>query len=158
MAAHNHSEAYDLALFEPKEAKIVELKPNKKMQKAERRRTRAQKVLNTMAVLAVSGVIVGVVSMMVTSRVQLTEMNRELNQYQQQLSELKSEETRLEAELARQLSAQSVDEYAAEQGMTALESNQIHFVTSEDEETVTLPEEPARWWDSILDAVTKIFS
>ena len=64
----------------------------------------------------------------------------------------------LEAELARQLSAQSVDEYAAEQGMTALESNQIHFVTSEDEETVTLPEEPAHWWDSILDAVTKIFS
>ena len=38
----NRSEAYDLALFEPKQAKIVELTPNKKLQKAERRRTRVQ--------------------------------------------------------------------------------------------------------------------
>ena len=86
----NRSEAYDLALFEPKQAKIVELTPNKKLQKAERRRTRVQSVLNTMGVLLVSTVIIGVVSMMITSRVQLTEMNRTINEYDDTRKKLRS--------------------------------------------------------------------
>ena len=97
----NRSEAYDLALFEPKQAKIVELTPNKKLQKAERRRTRVQSVLNTMGVLLVSTVIIGVVSMMITSRVQLTEMNQTINEYDDTMKKLKSEETRLQTELAQ---------------------------------------------------------
>ena len=110
-------------------------------------------------VLVVSGAVIGVVSMMITSRVQLPEMNRELTQYQQRLDELKSEETRLETELARQLSAQSVEAYAAEQGMTALESNQIHYVTREEGDNVEVPaENNADWWDAIVDFVTIIFS
>ena len=124
----NRSEAYDLALFEPKQAKIVELTPNKKLQKAERRRTRVQSVLNTMGVLLVSTVIIGVVSMMITSRVQLTEMNRTINEYDDTMKKLKSEETRLQTELAQKLSAQSVDEYARSQGMTGIESEQIHYI------------------------------
>ena len=37
-ANHYGTEAYEMSLFEPKQAEIVELKPNKKQLKAQRRR------------------------------------------------------------------------------------------------------------------------
>ena len=155
----NRSEAYDLALFEPKQAKIVELTPNKKLQKAERRRTRVQSVLNTMGVLLVSTVIIGVVSMMITSRVQLTEMNRTINEYDDTMKKLKSEETRLQTELAQKLSAQSVDEYARSQGMIGIECEQIHYITRGDSDEVQVAEEkPAHWWDALFDTIAGWFS
>lgn len=155
----NRSEAYDLALFEPKQAKIVELVPNKKMQKAERRRTRVQAILNTVGVLLVSTVVIGVVSMMITSRVQLTEMNRTMNEYDDTMKKLKSEETRLQTELAKKLSAQSVDDYARSQGMTAIESDQVHYITRGDSDEVQVAEEkPVNWWDALFDAIAGLFS
>ena len=160
MAASNHpSEAYDLALFEPKQPKLVALPPNKKVQKLERRRTRVQSALNVAATVAVAALVIGVVSLLITSRVQLTEMNRSIDEAQQRLSELQSEQTRLEAELARELSAQSVDEYAQEQGMVAADSGQIHYITRSDGDEVETAEAPAaHWWDKLWASIVKFFS
>ena len=109
----NRSEAYDLALFEPKQAKIVELTPNKKLQ----------------------------------------------NAYDDTMKQLKSEETRLQTELAQKLSAQSVDEYARSQGMTGIESEQIHYITRGDSDEVQVAEEkPAHWWDALFDTIAGWFS
>ena len=47
MVNPNGSEAYDLSLFEPREPKLVALKPNKKAVKEARRRARVQSFLNT---------------------------------------------------------------------------------------------------------------
>ena len=47
MVNPNGSEAYDLSLFEPREPKLVALKPNKKAVKEARRRARIQSFLNT---------------------------------------------------------------------------------------------------------------
>ena len=155
----NRSEAYDLALFEPRQATIVELKPNKKQLKVEHRRARVQSVLNAIVTVAVAAVVIGVVSMMITTRVQLTELDNAMGTYQSRLAELKSEQTRLEAELAKTLSAQSVDDYAQSQGMTAIENNQIHYITRGDGDEVEVTEKAeAHWWDSVFDAITKFFS
>ncbi len=146
----NRSEAYDLALFEPKSAKIVPLQPNKKQQKMERRRMRIHKVLNVLVTTAVASVVVGTVSLLVTSQVQLTEMNRTIALAEQQLGVLKSEQTRLEAELAQMLSAESADEYAQSQGMVDVDGSQIHYITRGDEDTVEVSSEgPQHWWDKL---------
>lgn len=154
----NRSEAYDLSLFEPRQAKIVELKPNKKQLKIEQRREHRHAVFRVIATVAVAAVVVGVVGMMITVRVQLTELGSSITAYEKRLDELKSEHTRLEAALAETMSAQSVDEYAQSQGMTDIENNQIHYITRSEGDEVEAAEEESHWWDAIVDAVTNIFS
>lgn len=154
----NHSEAYDLALFEPKQAKIVELKPNKKQLKIEQRRARRHAVFNVVMTVAVAGAVLGVVGMMITTRVQLTELGNSIAGYEKQLAELESEHTRLEAELAETLSAQSVDDYADSQGMTAVENGQIHYITRGEGDEVEVTDKQVSWWDTLADALSNIFS
>ena len=77
MAVRPHgSEAYDLSLFEPKEDKIIELKPNKKLEKVQKRRVKLQSMLNTALTLFVAAILVTVIGSMITTRVQLTEQNK----------------------------------------------------------------------------------
>ena len=154
----NRSEAYDLSLFEPRQAKLVALTPNKKLQKMERRRARVQAVLNAVFTTLAAGAIVTVLTLLVTTQVQLTEINSSINTQQSRLDELKSEQTRLEAELAQKLSAQSVDEYAQQQGMTAVEGSQIHYITRDNTVEEEPAESPANWWEALLDSLSNFFS
>ena len=93
------TEAYEMSLFEPKQAKIVELKPNKKQLKAQKRRARIQKVLNVAAAAVVSAIVIGVVAFTLTSRAQLNEMNSLINQKQEDIQNLQEEYERLSTEL-----------------------------------------------------------
>lgn len=99
------SEAYDLSLFEPKQAKIVPLKPNKKQAKAQQRRSRIQSLLNTAVTLALAGLVITSLGMMVAGRVRITEMDAQITTQQEQLSNLQSEHVRLTSELAAKTSA-----------------------------------------------------
>ena len=66
MAVRPHgSEAYDLSLFEPKEDKIIELKPNKKLEKVQKRRVKLQSMLNTALTLFVAAILVTVIACLV---------------------------------------------------------------------------------------------
>ncbi len=77
MVNPNGSEAYDLSLFEPREPKLVALKPNKKAVKEARRRARVQSFLNTALTLLTAAAVVAVVGLLISSRVRLTELNSE---------------------------------------------------------------------------------
>ena len=160
MAVRPHgSEAYDLSLFEPKEDKIIELKPNKKLEKVQKRRVKLQSMLNTALTLFVAAILVTVIGSMITTRVQLTEQNKVISQKQQELEELKSEYKQLNAELAAKTSAQSVDAYAKENGMQKVESGQIQYITVDGGDKVELADDGAQsWWDKIGSAVTNFFA
>lgn len=127
MAAYG-SEAYDLSLFESKSAKITTL-PGKKATKAEKRRSRIQKLVNTMATVLVAGSILFVIAFMISSQVRLTELNNSIGNAQTELNEAVSETKRLESELAAQTSAQSVEAYAESVGLRQVESGQIDYIT-----------------------------
>ncbi len=135
------TEAYEMSLFEPKQAKIVELKPNKKQLKAQKRRARIQKVLNVAAAAVVSAIVIGVVAFTLTSRAQLNEMNSLINQKQEDIQNLQEEYERLSTELASQTSTQAVEDYAVnELGMQKIESHQIQYITVEDGDKVEVNE------------------
>lgn len=127
MAAYG-SEAYDLSLFESKSAKIKAL-PGKKTTKVERRRSRAQKMLNGLVTTLVAGGVLLVIAFMISSQVRLTEMNNNIGKAQTELNEAISETKRLESELAAQTSAQSVEAYAESVGLRQVESGQIDYIT-----------------------------
>lgn len=124
------SEAYDLSLFEPKQAKIVPLRPNKKQVRAKQRHSRIQSLLNTVVTLALAGVVITSLGMMVAGRVRITEMDAEISAQQEQLSNLQSEHVRLTSELAAKTSAQSVEDYATGTlGMQKIDPGQIEYIT-----------------------------
>lgn len=159
MAYTRGSEAYDLSLFEPKEDKVVELKPNKKAEKAEKKRLKVQSVLNTVTTLFVAVAAVAVIGSMITTRVQLTELNSVMSEKQTELEELQSEYNQLSAQLASKTSAQSVDAYAQEQGMQKAEAGQIEYITVDGGDKVELPQEDNQsWWEKIGSSIANFFS
>lgn len=149
--ANYSSEAYDLSLFEPKSAKITPL-PGKKATKAERRQEKLQKLLNTAATTLVACCVVLILALMISSQVQLTEMNSAISQTETRLNEAIGEVKRLESELASQTSAQSVEEYAESVGLRQMESGQIDYIT-------VTPAQPAEaentsFWGSLWETLT----
>lgn len=121
------SEAYDLSMYEPR-AKITALH-SKKATKADKRRAKLQKLINTAATVAVAASVLFVIAFMISSQVQLTEMNSAISRAETELNETISETKRLESELAAQMSAQSVEEYAESVGLRPVESGQIDYIT-----------------------------
>lgn len=142
--------AYDLSLFEKKKANVTPLH-SKRATKAEKRRQKIQKWLNGTAAVAVSCLVLVVVSLMITSQVKLTEINNAITKQEALYTEALSETKRLESELAAKTSAQSVEEYALSVGLRPMESGQIDYIT------VTVPEKTVEkqdtLWASIVGAV-----
>ncbi len=121
------SEAYDLSMYEPK-ARIRAL-PGKKATKAQKRRARLQKLLNTVVTAVVAGGVLLVIAFMISSQVKLTELNSAISRAESTYNEAVGETKRLESELAAQTSAQSVEEYAESVGLRQVESGQIDYIT-----------------------------
>ena len=145
------TEAYDLSMYEPR-AKVRAL-PGKKVTKADKRRARMQKLLNTVVTAMVSGGVLLVIAFMISSQVRLTEMNNAISRAETSLNEAIGETKRLESELAAQTSAQSVEEYAESVGLRQVESGQIDYITV----TPATPEQPLQntgFWAKIWNAVT----
>lgn len=160
MAVRPHgSEAYDLSLFEPKEDKIIELKPNKKLEKVQKRRVKLQSMLNSRPDAFCRCHPGDGDRQHDYHPGALTEQNKVISQKQQELEELKSEYKQLNAELAAKTSAQSVDAYAKENGMQKVESGQIQYITVDGGDKVELADDGAQsWWEKIGSAVTNFFA
>ena len=150
------SGAYDLSLFEPRKAKVTSIQPNKKQQKANRRRARLQSFLNAAAVMLTAVVVVGALGMLIVSRVRLTEMNNTIAGLQKELAILESETKSLTHTLAAQTSTQSVEEYARSHGMQKVESYQIDYFTVDGEKAEEEAEEPD-FWQSLWNQITHFF-
>ncbi len=152
--ANYASEAYDLSLFEPKQAKITPL-PNKKVSKADRRRAKVQKIINGAATVLVTACVVFVLAAMITSQVRLTETNNAITQANAQASELAGEIKRLEGELAAKTSAESVADYVEKNGFEPIQSGQIDYFTVNPAVVPTeAPEEEPGFWESLWEALT----
>lgn len=119
--------AYDLSMYEPKSN--IRTLPGKKATKADKRRARTQKLINSIATVAVAGLVLLSIGFMITGQVRLTELNSAISQAEEQYNEACGETKRLKGEIAAQTSAQSVEEYAESVGLRQVESGQIDYIT-----------------------------
>lgn len=159
MAVTPHgSEAYDLSLFESRKSDIVALRPNKKQQKEQQKRARTQSFFNVVAVTLLAVAVVTVVALMIAGRVQLTEMNTEVNRLREQLSSLQSETVTLKNDLAAQTSAESVEAYVAANGMQKTESYQMRYISVESGDRIEKPtREQQPWYQSLVKWLENLF-
>ena len=151
------NQAYDLERFEAREPRLVALKNTKKVQEDTRRRTRRQSVLNVIVYLALALVAMAMVGYFITCNVRLTEMNKTLSDGQAQLSALQSEQVRLQSELAGLTSAERVNEYAQENGLLPVGSNQVYYIEAKEQDQVSLTSENDSWWDKVWDGILSLF-
>ncbi len=156
MAHTNH--AYDLERFQPREPRLVALKNTKKVQEDARRRTRRQSVLNVVVYLLVGVLVMGMVGYFITCNVRLTEMNKQLSDGQATLNALQSEQVRLQSELAGLTSAERVNQYAQDNGLLPVGSNQVYYIEAKEQDQVSLANENDSWfskaWNALLDLLS----
>jgi cell division protein FtsL len=150
--------AYDLELFQPREARLVALKNNTKVQADRRRRTRRQSTLNVAVYLTVALLALGMVGYFITCNVRLTEMNKQIADGQAQLSALQSEQVRLQSQLAGLTSAERVNAYAQENGLLPVGSNQIYYIEAKEQDQVSLASENDSWLRKAWDALAALLS
>ncbi|HEX3037691.1 MAG TPA: hypothetical protein VHO94_01690 [Oscillospiraceae bacterium] len=164
MAKENRSEAYDLSLFEPKRLdqpqqkdNIIEI-PQEKLEKSRKSKVRPVRAIGGFLALAI---MLGVVTSMVYSQVQLTELTEELNTANKQLSENQSVYTQLKMKSDSQLSLNSIENEAKNKlGMIKLEQNQMEFVSLSqgDKGQVIQNNQGENWWTSIWHSIEKVLS
>ncbi len=151
----NINEAYDLELFRPREPRLVDLGENKKVVEENRKRARRHARMNVLVYLAVALTAVAIIGYLITSNVRMTEMNKMIADYQVELNTLHSERVRLEAELSGKTSAEQINKYAQENGMTPADTNQIYYIATDGEDVVSVPNGGqsgfARLWSAICD-------
>lgn len=164
MAKDNKSEAYDLSLFEPKRAEQQRQKDNiielQKEQLEKSRRTRV-KPIRAVAWFSVLVIMLGIVSNIVYSQVQLTELTEKLNAANKQLSESQSVYTQLKMKSDAQLSLQKVESYAKDTlGMKKLEQNQVDYVSLSkgDKGQVLKANTGENWWTSLWHSIESLLS
>lgn len=153
------TEAYDLSLFEERPARSLRVvKPSRKALQEKRRRQRIQTLLNTAITLLMVTAIGAVVGLMIFNRVQITEINDQIIQKQEELGILESESIRLSNQLAAQISAEQVDAYAAENGMQKIDAYQLRYITVEAGDKLEIADDGEKdFFESIAAGVTDFF-
>ena len=156
--ANHTGNAYDLSLFESKKAHLVALKPNKKEEKSNRRHAKVQSIPNVSAYILIAVLALAVIGFLITTNVQLTELNSRIAETKTHLSELESEQVRLESELAGRTSIANVNAYAQDNGMTVADAHQISYITVSGSDSVTVSAGNTNRFAQIINAVKGIFS
>ena len=165
MAAHNSSEAYDFALFEPKRRQaelpqkenIIEI-PHEKLERNRRTKYRPAAIVSGFLAFAV---ISGIVGTFVYGQVQLTELTDSLNTATKTLSESQSLYTQMKMKSDSQLSLEKIEDYATQTlGMQKIDQDQITPIelAKGDKSEVLQKSGCEGWFSRLLDTVRKLLS
>ncbi len=152
------NEAYDLALFQKREPRLMAMKDNKKAVADKQRRNRRQATINVVVYLTIALVAIALIGYFITCNVRLTEMNKAIADSQTQLNVLQSEKVRLETELAGKTSAGQIDRYALENGMVPAEGSQIYYIAAQEGDLVQLRSEGDNWFVALWDKLCALLS
>ncbi|MBQ4050853.1 MAG: hypothetical protein IJD13_04430 [Oscillospiraceae bacterium] len=107
---------YDLERFE-QHAPVITRVPKK------------ERVIHPAKIMFTAALIIGMISVMLYGRVQITEMGQAINAAQTTLAELQSEGVRMETELESMMSLKSVEEISVgEYGMVKPDASQVTYL------------------------------
>lgn len=140
MQNYNNNLAYDFDLFAPKEKRgeVVELKTSKNVMREdsaaslEKSAMPLRKVIN---ILCVTAMVLAFIGFQLYSNLVGTELTAQIDKAKNQLTELKSEETRLSMELENLVAYDNIEAAAKELGMQKREVSQTVYVNGGEDDT-----------------------
>lgn len=142
--------AYDLSLFEKKKKEqIVKLEPQKAP------RPKPQRRIGALRVMALAVLIVGVLSLALFSRAQLTELSTAIAAAEKESTAAQSEAQRLQLQMDAGVTLKKVEEVAtAKLGLVKQGEYQVNYVTLTSGNTVEVTEED----NSLVGQVVRFFT
>lgn len=136
---YNDSLAYDFEMFMPHSAEpvrkdnIIKLPQSKTQKKA---KTRAVKRVSASAFAVMTAVfMLAAMCGNIFLRLQINEVNSNINSIKGEINELESEKIGLEVELERVISYSNIELEAAEIGMQKMDKNQVKYIRVNDKNT-----------------------
>lgn len=136
---YNDSLAYDFDMFAPKKAPSSSPRDNivimpRKVNKSQKRRAAATKRLSAPASLVLcAALILAAFCGNIALRLQINEVNSEINDMRAVISELDSEKTSLEVEMQRRMSYGNLELEAVGLGMKKPEKEDVTYIRVNDE-------------------------
>ena len=142
--------AYDLSLFEKKKKEqVIRLEPKKAP------RPKPQRRFGAVRVMAVAVLVVGVLSLALFSRAQLTELSAAITTAEEEYNAAQSEAQRLQLQMDAGVTLKKVEEVAAAKlGLVKQGDYQVNYVTLTTGNAVEVTEED----NSILGQVVRFFT
>src|SRR5574344_49801 len=168
MMAFRKNEAYDISLFEQTEDKSDGVRRRKKKDNVvsmpkEKFITRAnakQRLKQIVAGVCVSAVMVSLVGVMIQGNVQLTELNQQISNANNTLSEQQSLYTQTQMKVEAKLSTAVVEDYAKTKlGMSKADSYQKTYIALSDSDKAEVTKSSnGNLLESIAEAVSNLWS
>ncbi len=142
----------------PKNTNVIRRVDNEQVKK-QSIRPHIKKVQQTQAVsksklIKVSACMFYVVALciiLIYGKVQLTDINHELQELKTEYTEVESERTRLDTELSSLVSLKSVEQRAKELGLTEVKQSQIDYIVVSENNTVEVAEESTSFMDKLTE-------
>lgn len=135
---YNDSLAYDFQMFMPKakpepiaEDNVIKM-PSQKSKKRSRKRAAALRVSNSAFAIFATFVLVGALCANICMRIQVNELNNDINKTKTLLNEKQSECVALQMEYENRISYINLEAEATELGMRKLDQNQVVYIRVND--------------------------
>lgn len=142
---YNESLAYDFDRFMPRTEVRKENKENnivKLPRVAAKQRTRKRAAVKTVSVSAfavmASIFVLAALCGNIFLRLQINEVNSQINNLKTEINALDSQKVALEVELERKISYSNIELEAAEMGMQKMDKNQVTYIRVNDKNTATV--------------------
>lgn len=143
---YNDSLAYDFEMFMPKpqvrqqeKDNIIKLPGSQAKQRA-RRNVAARKLSVSAFAVMVSVIVLAALCGNIFLRLQINEVNSEINNMKSQINAVDSEKTSLEMELERRISYSNIELEATEMGMQKKDKSQVKYIRVNDTDTTVTEE------------------
>lgn len=143
MQNYNNNLAYDFDLFAPKEhkAKVIELENTKNVLRSTGEASRVVKshsAKQAISVVCVVLIVLGFIFFQLYSELVNSELTAEITQAQKTITELKSEQTRLQMEFENIIAYNNIEAAAKELGMQKQETAQTIYVNAGEDDTAVI--------------------
>lgn len=140
MQNYNNNLAYDFDLFAPKEKRgeVVELKTSKNVMREDSAASLGKSAVSlrkVVSILCVTAMVLAFIGFQLYSNLVGTELTAQIDKAKNQLTELKSEQTRLSMELENLVAYDNIEAAAKELGMQKREVSQTVYVNGGEDDT-----------------------
>lgn len=159
MPSANQNVAYDLSLFEPRKAKVVQMPDRKKKANVKARKRMKTASAVKLALVGIVVLFMGVSAL--AGRAQLNEYAAQITKETKVLEELKSKNVRLQMQLESKMSTRNVEEYARSVlGMQKISASQIERVYVNDGDKTEVAQDSVNkdYFSMLKENVSKILS
>ncbi len=102
--------------------------------------------------------VLGILTAVISAKVEATTVRSQINEQQKKVDTLKSENTRMQAEIESKTSRKTVESYAEDiLGMQKIDKSQCEYISLESGNVIEIPEDEENFFVNLYNKISEIF-